>query len=76
MADHASTAVRQGQGRRISARAVQVHYHEHCYALNFSPAIPTRINAIQAMRSEEADSPISTMPRMTLPAAPIPVQTA
>ncbi len=45
-------------------------------APNRSPMIPMTIRAIETNRSGARDSPSSTIPRMAVPTAPIPVQTA
>ena len=44
--------------------------------VSFRPRIPTTISPIQASRGQLADSANSTMPRIAVPTAPIPVQIA
>lgn len=43
---------------------------------SFSPTIPATIKATQASRAALEGSPKSAMPRITVPTAPMPVQTA
>ena len=44
--------------------------------VSFNPTIPARIIATHSSRAAVAGSWNSTMPRMTVPTAPMPVQTA
>ena len=44
--------------------------------VSFNPAMPIRIRPMQAMRATVAGSPNKTMPIVTAPTVPIPVQTA
>lgn len=46
------------------------------YETSFSPITPDRMRAMQRVLIGAADSPSNTIPRMAVPAAPMPVQTA
>ena len=71
-----------GQGRRGLARrgrrlaAFCRAEDGRCQLVSLSPAMPTRMQAIQASRVTETGSAKSTMPSRAVPTAPMPVQTA
>jgi hypothetical protein len=48
----------------------------HGADVSFSPRIPATISPMQTSRAGAADSENSTMPRMAVPTAPMPVQMA
>ncbi len=73
--------IARGEGGTIHAAMIIARYAYrfllfHSTDTAFRPTMPATISAMHASRSVLADSPNSTMPRMTVPIVPMPVQIA
>ena len=53
-----------------------LQWHSQFVETSFSPITPVTIKTMQSNRAGDAESPSTAIPRMAVPAAPMPVQTA